>query len=341
MKHEQNGDNLSIWICGPNPPEGLRPFQPALIWRNGRQIFEAPTFFLADHYAKSGRRASPGTWKNAAYALLSWFQFLSATGTSDWRDASSIDIASFRDAFSSAISPQTGEVYSRGSVTNGMTVIGAWYAYAAINGWYSGDLDGTPLSLPPSNSRPLDTNPLAHTQGGKSIRVPNTLFRDLLPARERSRHVHPFRPDEMRAFLNAIGPRASARNGDERPSRDRLLVDIAWAVGLRLDEIHQLSIYQFLHLSPPPHAPGGQQELVVSGKGSRGSGKRKRTVAIPNWVVEDAIHYINTERKDVVGITARRSTSIFVDAQIRSSRIVRPSCERSASCSERGTGTNR
>ena len=97
---------------------------------------------------------------------------------------------------------------------------------------------------------------------------------------------------ELRAFLSELGPRASERGvGDPRPTRDRLIGDIGVFVGLRNDEIHQLTNYQFLSLHPDPDAPYADQALTVIGKG-----RIRQTVAIPNWLVQDALAYAAGER---------------------------------------------
>jgi integrase len=70
-----------------------------------------------------------------------------------------------------------------------------------------------------------------------------------------------------------------------------LIGDLGWAVGLRIDEIRQLNRNQFLSLHPDPAFPGAEQILIVVGKG----GKR-RSVAVPNWLVVDAISYVDNER---------------------------------------------
>ena len=96
-----------------------------------------------------------------------------------------------------------------------------------------------------------------------------------------------------------MGARASEPGADSRPARNRLIADIAWTTGLRLHEIAQLTKYQFLSLSPAPAANVGvEHQLIVLGKG-----KKRRSIAVPNWVVIDALAYIDGERAKAVAAT--------------------------------------
>lgn len=105
-------------------------------------------------------------------------------------------------------------------------------------------------------------------------------------------------------------------------SIDRLIGDIGVFVGLRNDEIHQLTKYQFLSLHPDPEAPYADQALTVVGKG-----RISRTVAIPNWLVQDAISYIAGERMGAVrvgGLTGRREPQDLFVARCHSKAPGKP-----------------
>jgi integrase len=76
-----------------------------------------------------------------------------------------------------------------------------------------------------------------------------------------------------------------------------------------VDEIHSLSVLQFLGMHPDPNAPHLDQALVVTGKGGR-----SRHVAIPGWLVEDALAYISGEREVALkcGKVSNRTASNFL-----------------------------
>jgi integrase len=116
---------------------------------------------------------------------------------------------------------------------------------------------------------------------------------------------------ELRIFLPQLGPRMLERSeGDERPSRDRIIGDIGVFVGLRVDEVYSLSKYQFLALTPPADGPVGDQQVLVKGKGGK-----TRPVAFPNWLVLDIQAYISTERAKAVddgGLTGRNDPAALL-----------------------------
>jgi integrase len=272
--------------------EGIKLGEPALFLEPSMQILEEPTAFLRDRCIGNGAGQSPRTWASLAYSLAGWFDYLTEVGLADWSLASRDDLIGYRDAYLGAISPKTGAAYATGTIANRMAAIQAFYGYAGERGWYVGSIlcpvvliDGPPV--------PLDRDALAHARRGRRARAGN----GLQPRRRPNRTaVRPFSAAELRAFLPALGGRASERGaGDQRPSRDRLIGDIGVFVGLRNDEIHQLTKYQFLSLHPDPDAPYANQALTVVGKG-----RISRTVAIPNWLVQDALAYVADERMQAV-----------------------------------------
>ena len=219
---------------------GLKPGEPALFIEPARKLFEEPSSFLRNHYVESGTRTSPNTWAAAGYALQSWFEFLFAWGVTDWRDASRDDLIAYRDGYATSISPKTGALYSSGTIGNRMMVVLAYYKYAGRRGWYTGDLLVDVAANQVAQQLPLDEIPLAHARRG--VRTAETVS-GLVPKRRQSRTaIRPFSISELRTALPVAGPRATERvSADQRPARDRLMFDLGWAVGLRLDEINQLT----------------------------------------------------------------------------------------------------
>lgn len=170
-----------------------------------------------------------------------------------------------------------------------MATICALYAFAGRRGWYHGDILDEQTS-PSVVRRPLNSDPLAHTRGGTRFTLAS---RDLIPRPRKNRTaIRPFTIQELRDFCDEMGPRASERGESTLPARNRLIADIAWTTGLRLHEIAKLTTYQFLSITPAPAAFAGvEHQLIIVGKG-----KKPRSIAIPNWVVLDALAYIDGER---------------------------------------------
>lgn len=282
------GAQLTLFINDTDHHE-LKQGQPAFFLETPDQqkLFEEPTGFLNEHYVQSGSTPSPHTWSKAAYSLKSWFQYLQAVDR-DWLTASEQDRRDYRDAYLTSISPKTGKLYGGAGVRDAMVVVRAFYEHCSEIGVYQGDIG---RFLPVEESRiPTDQDAFAHTR-----HLPHTRLKDrALPKVRPGVKIHPIRVADLRKLLRHIGPQAGDRQGDKRPSRDRLIFDLGWAVGLRLDEINSLTTLQFLDLCPDPATPFVSMSLMVH----RGKGNKARQVAIPTWLVIDAVAYIEGERAE-------------------------------------------
>lgn len=292
--------------------DGVRVGEPAIFRTPEMSLMEDVTEFLRVWYVESGRRSSQLTWANAARALVSWIQFLDEIEIDDWKDASRDDLLEYRETYLSGISPQTGHTYATGTVAGRMATICALYAFAGRRGWYRGDIFDDGHDLPD----PMGTNGLSAPAPSRSSRRWANASEDLIPRARRSRtSIKPFTVAELIDFCDAMGPRASDRGEDLRPARNRLIADIGWTTGLRLHEIAQLTKYQFLSLSPAPATlVGVEHQLIVLGKG-----KKRRSIAVPNWVVIDALAYIDGERAEAVAaVKSRREPGQLILAGLSS-----------------------
>lgn len=302
---------------------GLKQGHPSffLVSKRSTSLFEEATLFLAEEFVENGGTPSIHTWGAAADGLKSWFEFLQATGR-DWREATRQDRLNYRDAYLTSISPRTGQCYEPSTVASRMFVVRQFYDYAHDSGWYDGDLAFRKSDEEKEITVPINQDALAHTRRGVLLRRRD---RDLPKARPKV-VIHALPVDALRSLINFCGPRAAHRNGDRRPARDRLFVDIGWVVGLRVDEIHSLTTLQFLNLHPDSKAPQIAHPLIVTGKGSK-----TRQVAIPGWLVEDAIAYINGERAETLRVgrvsSKAASTALFLGG-IESSRAGMPISKR-------------
>lgn len=279
---------LTLFINDSDHPE-LKEGQPVFFLETpARQVlFEEPTGFMNEHYVHSASTASFHTWSKAAYALKSWFQYLQAIRR-EWLTASEQERRDYRDAYLSSISPKTGKLYGPDGVRDAMVVVRAFYEYCSKSGIYQGDIGG--LLYAQESRIPTDHDGFDHTPRLTQTRIKDTA----LPKARPSGKIHPLRVVDLRNLLQHIGPQAAERQGDERPSRDRLVLDLGWAVGLRLDEINSLTTLQFLSLCPDPATPFVSMSLTIH----HGKGNKTRQVAIPTWLVMDAIAYIEGERAE-------------------------------------------
>lgn len=282
------GAQLTLFFNDTDHPE-LKEGQPAFFLETtARQVlFEEPTGFLNEHYVHSASTASSHTWSKAAYSLKSWFQYLQAIGH-EWLTASEQERRDYRDAYLSSISPKTGKLYGPDGVRDTMVVVRSFYEYCSKTGIYQGDIGG--ILHVEERRVPMGQDAFAHTRHFIQTRIKDRA----LPKTKPSGKVHPLRVVDLRNLLRYIGPQAGERRGDQRPSRDRLVLDLGWAVGLRLDEINRLTTLQFLGVCPDPSTPFVSMSLTIH----RGKGNKTRQVAIPTWLVMDAIAYIEGERAE-------------------------------------------
>lgn len=267
----------------------LTVWQPALFLEtvNKAVLFEEPSRFLFEHFVNAGATPSKHTWARAAYCLKSWFQYCQAIKL-DWKDANAQDRRDFRDAYLNAVSPRTGESYGAKGIADAMSVVRTFYVFARGKGWYAGDIGQNMDLLAAAAQTPIDLDALAHIRGVAR----KSRDRDLPKARP-SQAIYPLLVRDLKCLLNHVGPPAAARQGDQRPARDRLICDLGWAVGLRVAEIVSLTTLQFLNLNPDPATPNVNLSLTIVGKG-----RKMRQVAIPTWLVLDALEYIDGERND-------------------------------------------
>lgn len=304
-------DEIVLLIHDGSHPE-LKAGQPAIFLESAGKaaLFEEPTRFLWDQFVSSGSSPSVHTWSKAAYSLKSWFQFLQAVGK-HWLDASAEDRRSYRDAYLTSVSPRTGQPYGAQGISGSMSVIRSFYAYAGRKGWYVGDL-GDHVGSNTENIE-IDRDALAHTRSVGRLKAKD---RDLPKARPIV-VIHPLMVRDLTNLLHHVGPQAANRQGDQRAARDRLICDFGWVVGLRLAEVISLTTLQFLSLNPDPDSPYLDLELIVQGKG-----KKTRQVAIPTWLVLDAIEYINGERAEA--IRARKGGPRYAPIQLLVGRLDSP-----------------
>jgi integrase len=294
---------IVLFFAEKSLPE-LRAGEPAMFLEtpNSVELFEEPTGFLHVHYVDNNSTCSPHTWSKAAYGLKSWFQFVQAIGR-DWHDAVERDRTDYRDAYLSSISPKTGQAYGTAGVRDAMVVVRQFYHYCAHRGLYHGDI-GQDLAENEQSSSLDSASPF--------YRGPSDFInRDrALPPIRPSEKVHPLTTPDLKLLLAEVGPQASMRENDQRFVRDRLICDLGWAVGLRLNEINTLKTLQFLSLNPSPNAPFQAMPLTIQGA----KGGKVRRVLIPAWLVMDAIAFIDGERN--LSLRERLSTGRSPETQL-------------------------
>lgn len=259
---------------------------------------------------------SPRTWENNARALITWLEWCEAVDL-DWRDASRDDVVAYRDAYSNSISPHTGRPYEAGTIANRLTAILDFLLFAATRGWMTEPSLSDTLRVSRSGLAPIKRDPLAHTRKGKASRDRS---KRIIP-KYRADKVRVLTENELLALLEWAGPPASKRNVDSQGSaRDRLIIDLGWAVGLRRSEKISLSIYPFEALTPDPELLRHHKIKVV------GKGNKVRTVDVPAWLVIDIQAYIQGERKRALKRRGRsaREGQLLLNSETSTNRAGHP-----------------
>lgn len=269
VKHTAQGNGLS---------EG-----GAYIYRIDTQtiVREVALFLYDEYHLKLG---SVLTQVNVSNSIWQWLEFNAAAGL-DWKEADIQLLLDYRDLMMTTLSPRTGRPYASGTVSARMISVIMLYRYLQSSKILLSDIAGIQ-----SNETGLCWSGGAQfSRKGQSFRK----SKGYIPKEDGRLRIAPFSRKHLQSILNAIGPRASLK--EQSDSRDRLIVDFGWAVGLRNSEITGLRTSQFINLHPDPNFPGDNQRLEVLGKR-----KKRRVVAVPNWLVLDAQAYIKGERTEAL-----------------------------------------
>lgn len=265
--------------------EGIKPGQPSLYWYPNMRIAEPQTAYLL--YFSNITRSVP-RWRNRAYQLSYWFNYLLVRSV-PWQDASTDDLIHFRDAMEVAISAQTGAELCDGTIAQRMFAVIDFYEWAERHAGYRGAIASDLTQHAEAPNRPLDKDALAHT-GGRQVR---RRMSKLIPKADNDDStIRPLELPDLRALLRALGPLPSEQHdADARPSRDRLIAEWQWAVGLRDGEWGKLRVHTIRATA------AGAAEVLMT---IRGKGRKARNVRVPGWLVEETRAYIDGERANVL-----------------------------------------
>lgn len=258
--------------------EMVKPGQPFFFsyWRDQVDVFSEPTIFLNEKVVK--RSPSSHTWAGYGYDLLSWFQWCQLK-VIDWRDATEADRQQFADDYEDASEELT--------VNRKLTTVRRFYEFARAEGWYHRDI-GASLEQVQISSRPIDDDALAHTHAAAGrVKEEDTLLLTV----PRKDVIRPLQVKDLRKLLEHVGPTIQ-EDGDTRSVRDRLICDLGYIAGARLEDVCKLTTLKFLSITVEPQEQFQDFPLIVEGKG-----KVTRCVAAPGWLVLAIQAYIDGERK--------------------------------------------
>jgi integrase/recombinase XerD len=199
-----------------------------------------PNAFLAQVSLVRGKTSSARTWRSYAYQFGDWLSFCERIGV-EWRHATELNIATYRNILAAEASPLTGRVLRRSTINHKLSVICQFYRFAQKKGWIEVlpfDLEGTRIpcggqaNFDPqaqAGSGALAGNSLRLTEAGEKLDIP--------PRRD------------VRRFIKSF-----------QRWRDQLMAEIMWLTGMRCAEVCSLPLHGL------PENPAAIEKETVSVK---------------------------------------------------------------------------
>jgi len=244
-----------------------------------------PNAFLARVSLFSGKTSSPKTWRSYAYEFADWLSFCERMDV-QWRHATELNIATYRNILASEPSLQTGRPLRRSTINHKLGVICQFYRFAQRRGW----IETLPFEL-------------------EEARVPYYVHADLNPqvkANPGSPAGNSLRLTEPKEELE-IPPRQEVRRfvRSFRAWRDQLMAEMMWLTGMRCAEVCSLP------LDCLPEDPSSIQKETVGIK-ITGKGQKRRVVLFPVRLLRSIQRYVHMERRRRVNAIAASPGTVFV-----------------------------
>ncbi|MBU1776195.1 MAG: tyrosine-type recombinase/integrase [Gammaproteobacteria bacterium] len=291
-----------------------------LVYWESQQIVEPVLLYLQSKFLDSRGSYRPNTQIACVNDLKDWWSHLAYIKKA-WDKIDEEDVKQYRDVMKNAVSPKTHQIYDVKTVNRRTGTVLDFYDWAQRRNLYGLVLDQKEFR---KNSRPIDSDALAHTHGRGEEEVSAILLPDHSAPDD---NVRPLSPKEIKMVMNQLGPLPSEQDKVNRSSRNRLTGECALNSGLRADEIAQLGKYQILNLTPEPNMPYGVCRLHIT----KTKGLVPRWVEIPNWLVVELHLYIEGERSECIRMSrkhwckrkADEANALFVNSTLAKSNVGR------------------
>ena len=244
-----------------------------------------PNAFLAQVSLVRGRTSSPRTWRSYAYQFADWLSFCERVEM-DWRHATELDIATYRNLLLGEASPVTGHVLKRTTINHKLSVICQFYRFAEKKRWIEAlpfDLEETRI---PCGGRANFSDTMKAGQGalvGNSLRLMEAGEELEIPPRQ-----------DVRRFI-----------GSFQRWRDRLMAEIMWLTGMRCAEVCALPLLVL------PENPAAIERETVAVK-ITGKGQKRRAVLFPARLLRSVDRYVHMERRRNLRASGRDCFTVFV-----------------------------
>jgi integrase/recombinase XerD len=229
-----------------------------------------PNAFLFYVSVVKGKTRSPRTWRSYAYQFADWMAFCERAEL-EWRHATSLTIATYRNLLLKEVSPHTHRRLKRNTINYKLGVICQFYNFASSKGWIKVlpfDLEGARQSTRDPSGGLSSSRVRSNALPGIELRLKHVREDLLLPPRRDVRH-----------FINGFSR-----------WRDRLIAEIMWIGGLRRAEVCTLSRSDLP--SNPSVIRKDTVAITIVGKG-----QKRRVVLFPTRWLRSVERYIQIERR--------------------------------------------
>ena len=244
-----------------------------------------PNAFLARLSVVSGRTSSARTWRSYAYQFADWLSYCERIGL-NWRHATELNIATYRNILAAEVSPHTGRALRRSTINHKLGVICQFYRFAHRKGWIN------TLPFEPEVAR-IPYSP--HGGFNPSVKLgPGALVGGSLRLREAREEPQIPPRHEVRRFIKSF-----------RSWRDQLIAEVMWLTGMRSAELCSLP------LDALPEDPGSIAKDTVPIK-ITGKGQKQRAIPFPVRSLRSIEKYIHMERWRRVKSNRESPASVFV-----------------------------
>ncbi len=244
-----------------------------------------PNAYLARLSLVSGKTSSPRTWRSYGYQLADWLSFCERAKL-DWKRATELNIATYRNILAAESSPHTGRLLKRSTINHKLTVICQFYRFAQKKGW----IDALPFELETarlSHRSQVNLAPCAKTNHGSRGRI-------ALKLSEGSEELEIPPRREVRRFVRSF-----------RTWRDQLIAQVMWLTGMRCAEVCTLPLDSLP--DDPDSVPKETVPVKITGKG-----QKRRAVLFPLRLLRSIDRYIRMERRSLVKSGAVDPGTVFV-----------------------------
>lgn len=293
--------SLHVYVNNRRDLPFLKYEEPYIVERPSMKIMKIPSRYLRRAVVDSAKRGSAKTWLASAYHVKAWFEFLIAQDV-PWRLASVDTLLDFRDGYLEAHSPLLAKRYATSTVRSALLTVLDFYKHARAAEGYSGEL-GDEVAV--DELAVLTTGPQTGNRKGIARRNKSAL-NHLVPAPERdASHIRPLTVAEWRKVQAALGPLPSEAGIDAHTGasasllkqiRDRLLCELPFQIGLRVEETSWLLESQFLAARGGGDlVPAGYSTISLAKESTKGN--KGGSVRVPNWLVDEVCLFIEFKRR--------------------------------------------